>query len=70
MKNNNYEYGVSVLETQFRQRAYDGKWERLGKIIDYDNKYTYQTSSGSSVALIPEKWIVLGVYGLMMEIVY
>lgn len=69
MKNNNYEYGVSVLETQFRQRAYDGKWERLGKIIDYDNKYAYQTSSGSSVALIPEKWVTLGVYGLMMEIV-
>jgi hypothetical protein len=66
---NDYEYGVSVMETQFRQRAYDGKWERLGKIIDYDNKYTYQTSSGSSVALIPEKWITVAVYDYIMEIV-
>lgn len=65
---NNCEYGVSVLETQFRQRAYDGKWERLGKIIDYDNKYTYETSSGSSVALIPEKWVTLGVYDYILEI--
>lgn len=64
----NYEYGLNVLETQFKQRAYDGKWERIAKIIDYENKYTYSTESGSRVTLIPEKWVTVGVYGYMMEL--
>lgn len=61
------EYGMAILETQFKQRAFDGKWERLGKIVDFENKYTYETESGSKVTLIPEKWIALGVYDYMME---
>ena len=63
------EYGLNILETDFKQRAFDGKWERIAKIVDYDNRYTYTTDSGSKVTLIPEKWITLGVYDLMMEIV-
>jgi hypothetical protein len=63
------EYGMAVLETQFKQRAFDGKWERLGKIVDFDNKYTYETESGSKVTLIPEKWVTLGVYDFIMEFV-
>lgn len=62
------EYGMAILETQFKQRAFDGKWERIGKIVDFDNKYTYETESGSKVTLIPEKWITLGVYDYMMEL--
>ena len=62
-----YEYGMTVLETQFKQRAFDGKWERLGKIVDFDNKYTYQTESGSKVTLIPERWVTLGVYDYLVE---
>ena len=61
------EYGMTILETQFKQRAFDGKWERLGKIVDFDNKYTYQTESGSKVTLIPERWITLGVYDYLVE---
>jgi len=61
------EYGMTVLETQFKQRAFDGKWERIGKIVDFDNKYTYQTESGSRVTLIPERWVTLGVYDYIME---
>lgn len=64
-----YEYGMTVLETQFKQRAFDGKWERLGKIVDFDNKYTYETESGSKVTLIPEKWVTLGVYDYLVEFV-
>lgn len=64
-----YEKGVWVLETQMKQRAYDGKWERIGKIVDYDNEYTYSTESGSRVTLIPEKWVTLGVYDMVMEFV-
>ena len=62
-------YGYNILETQFKQREYDGKWEQIAKIVDYDNKYVYQTESGSGVTLIPEKWITIGVYDYMMEIV-
>lgn len=61
------EYGMMILETQFKQRAFDGKWERLGKIVDFDNKYTYQTESGSKVTLIPERWVTLGVYDYLVE---
>jgi hypothetical protein len=61
------EFGYTVLETQFKQRAFDGKWERIGKIMDFENKYTYQTESGSKVTLIPEKWVTLGVYDYMLE---
>ena len=65
----NWEYGMNVVEVQYKQRAYDGKWERIGRIVDYDNKYTYSTESGNRVTLIPEKWITLGVYDYMLEFV-
>jgi hypothetical protein len=60
-------YGYNILETSFKQRAYDGKWEHIAKIVDFDNKYTYQTESGSKVTLVPEKWITIGVYDYLME---
>jgi hypothetical protein len=66
--NNKSEYGMTILETQFKQRAFDGKWERIGKIVDFDNKYAYETESGSKVTLIPERWVTLGVYDYMMEL--
>lgn len=62
------EYGLNILETDFKQRAFDGKWERIAKIVDYDNRYTYTTDSGSKVTLIPEKWVTLSVYDLLLEI--
>mgnify|MGYP000140202005 CR=1 FL=1 len=61
------EYGMTILETQFKQRAYDGKWERICKVVDFDNKYSYETETGSKVTLIPEKWVTLGVYDYIME---
>ena len=64
-----YEYGLNILETQFKQRAYDGKWERLAKVMDYEQKYTYVTESGQKISLIPEKWVTIGVYDYMMEFV-
>ena len=62
------EKNMHVFETAFKQRAYDGKWERIARIVDFDNKYTYSTESGSKVTLIPEKWVTLGVYDYLMEI--
>jgi hypothetical protein len=67
MANPKSEYGMNVLETQFKQRAFDGKWERMVKIVDYDNKYSYETETSSRVTLIPEKWVTVGVYDLMIE---
>ena len=33
---------MNILETQFKQRAYDSKWEKLARVMDYDNKYIYK----------------------------
>lgn len=67
MNNTKSEYGMNVLETQFKQRAFDDKWERLVKIVDYDNQYSYETETSSRVTLIPEKWVTVGVYDYLME---
>jgi hypothetical protein len=69
MANAKSEYGMNILETQFKQRAFDGKWERIAKIVDYENKYSYETESSSRVTLIPEKWVTIGVYDYMLELV-
>lgn len=59
---------MNILETQFRQREFDGKWEKLAKIMDYDNKYVYKTDSGNRMTFVPEKWVAVAVYDFMMEI--
>jgi hypothetical protein len=56
-----------ILETQLVQRAFDGRWEKIVKIMDRENAYTYQNESGSKVTLIPEKWMTIGVYDFVME---
>lgn len=55
-----------ILETQLVQRAHDGYWEKVVKIMDHDNAYTYQNESGVGVSLIPEKWQVIAVYPFIM----
>jgi hypothetical protein len=62
------EKNMVILEEDFKQRAYDGKWERLGKIADLDNSYSFVNENGNRTTLIPEKWITLGVYDYLMEI--
>jgi hypothetical protein len=56
-----------VLETQFVQRAYDGYWEKIVKVMDHENAYTYRNETGTSVTLIPEKWLTVQVYSFLME---
>ena len=58
---------MNILETQFVQRAYDGKWEKLAKVMDYDNKYVYKTESGNRMTYVPEKWMTVGVFDLLVE---
>lgn len=56
------------LQYDFRQRKYDGKWERLGKIKDVEHSYSYKTASGQTITLVPEKWITIGVYDYLAEL--
>jgi hypothetical protein len=58
---------MNILETQFVQRDYDGKWEKLAKVMDYDNKYVYKTESGNRMTYVPEKWMTVGVFDLLAE---
>jgi hypothetical protein len=59
---------MKIIREEFKQRAFDGKWEKLGLIMDHENTYTYSTESGAKVSLVPEKWITLNVYDHLMEI--
>ena len=59
---------MNILETSFRQREYDGKWEKLAKVMDYENKYVYKSESGGNLTYIPTKWVTVGVFDYMAEL--
>lgn len=59
---------MNILETQFKQRAFDSKWEKLAKVMDYENKYVYKTETGSTLAYIPTKWMTVGVFDYIGEL--
>ena len=59
---------MNILETQFKQRSYDSKWEKLAKVMDYENKYVYKTETGSTLAYIPTKWVTVGVFDYIGEL--
>ena len=60
---------MQVLETCFKQRAYDGKWEKLIRVFDFDNKYEYKNEYGVKTTLTPTKWLVEKVYDYELEVV-
>lgn len=60
---------MTILETQIVQRDWDKRWEKIVKIMDTENAYTYRNENGVSVSLIPERWITVAVYDLLMEII-
>ena len=59
---------MNILETSWKQRTYDGKWEKLAKVMDYENKYVYKSETGSNLTYIPTKWMTVGVFDYMMEL--
>lgn len=61
-------HNMEILETQFVQRSFDGRWEKIARIMDKENAYTYKNETGTSVTLIPEKWVTIAVYDFMTEI--
>lgn len=60
---------MTILETQIVQRDWDKRWEKIVKIMDNENAYTYRNENGVSVSLIPEKWVTVAVFDYLMEIV-
>jgi len=58
---------MEILETQMIQRSYDGRWEKIAKVMDHESAYTYRNETGTSVTLIPEKWITVAVFDFIME---
>ena len=58
---------MTIIETEFKQRAYDGKWQRLAKIADHENAYSYPNEAGNKVYVVPEKWICVGVYDYLFD---
>jgi len=55
-----------ILETQLVQRAYDGHWEKIAKVMDHENAYTFQNEAGNRVTLTPTKWLTIAVYPFIM----
>ena len=59
---------MNILETQFVQRAFDSKWEKVVRVMDYDNKYVYKSESGQRMTYVPTKWMTVGVFDYVGEL--
>ena len=57
----------SILESQIVQRDFDKRWERIVKVMDHENAYSYSNENGVPVSLIPTKWLTVAVYDFLME---
>lgn len=56
-----------ILESQIVQRDFDKRWERIVKVQDLENAYTFANEQGVKMTLIPEKWVTVAVYDFIME---
>jgi len=59
---------ITVGQSEFKQRAVDGKWERIVQILDFDNRYSYVDEFGRRVSSLPTKWVTIGVYDYLGEL--
>lgn len=55
-------HGLKVIKTEYKQRKYDMKWQKLIKIADLENRYSYKDASGNINNITPTKWICAGVF--------
>lgn len=53
---------------EFRQREFDGKWMKMVRHKDFHNRYSYKNDKGYQVNIIPDIWVIEGIYDLYMEI--
>lgn len=58
---------MDILETQLVQRAHDGYWERIVRVLDLDNQYSYKGQDGIHLTSVPSKWLTVAVYPFIME---
>lgn len=56
-----------ILESRIVQRDFDKRWERIVKVQDFENAYTFANEQGVKMTMIPEKWIIVAVYDFIME---
>lgn len=56
-----------VIETQFVQREFDGRWEQIVRIPDPENAYQSMTDGGTVITLVPDKWLTVRVFDFLME---
>ena len=61
---------MKILKTDYKQREYDGKWMKMGFVPDYDNTYTYIAENQNKVTIVPNIWIVMGVYDYELDVTY
>ena len=54
---------MEILETQIVQREWDKRWEKIVRVMDYENSYTYGNETGNIVTLIPDKWMTVAEIG-------
>lgn len=59
---------MQTLQTEFIQRAYDGKWEKVSRTMDFDNKYVYENDAGLKITFVPDKWVTVGVFDYIGEL--
>lgn len=60
---------MHVLETQIIQREFDGRWEKVVRVEDYENSCTYINEYGKRTTYVPHKWLTVAVYDFLMETV-
>jgi hypothetical protein len=58
---------MEILETELVQREYDGRWEKIAKIIDRENEYQYADESGVKMVTTPTRWVTVAVYDFLMD---
>jgi hypothetical protein len=58
---------MEILETEIVQREWDGRWEKVAKIIDRENEYHYTDESGVKMSLTPTRWVTVAVYDFLMD---
>lgn len=51
---------MKIFAKAKKQREYDGMWETLGLVKNYDQRYEYMYQN-QKVVLVPDKWITIDV---------
>lgn len=56
---------MTTMVTEWKQRAYDGKWVQWGYVVDPNEDLEFWLGKES---LIPLRWVILGVYDFLITL--